>query len=57
MTLAGFPPTMAKSGMSFVTTEHAPMMTPVPICLQPGNTVTLAPIQTSFSINNGAFSS
>ena len=45
MTLAGFPPAIAKSGMDLETTEPACIMQPSPI-LTPGRMVTFIPIHT-----------
>ena len=44
MIFAGFPPTTANAGTSFVMTEFAATIAPSPTTL-PGRTVTSAPIQ------------
>ena len=45
----GFPTAIVYGGMSFATTEFAPMIAPSPIWT-PGRIVTFCPIQTSFPI-------
>src|SRR5690606_31331579 len=50
ITFAGFPPTIAYAGTSFVTTDPAAMIDPLPILLQDGKIIENAPNQTSSSI-------
>ncbi len=51
-TCAGLPATIAYSGTSFVTTEHAPIIEWLPI-FTPGRIVTFPPIYTSSPISTG----
>lgn len=53
MTRAGFPTATLKSGISFVTTLPAPIVTPLPM-VTPGTTTTLPPSQQSSPIVIGA---
>ena len=49
ITLAGLPTAIEKSGMSFVTTEPAPITQPLPI-VTPGQIIAFPPIQQSSPI-------
>ncbi len=53
MIRAGFPATTTRSGTSLVTTEPAPIVTPLPMVI-PGQMITPPPIQQSFPIVTGA---
>ena len=52
MTFAGFPAAKQPAGISFVTTDPAPIIAPSPI-VTPFNIVTPTPIQTFFPIYTG----
>ena len=54
-TRQGFPTATTPAGMSFVTTEPAPMTASSPM-VTPGRIVTFAPIQTRFPIAMGLLS-